>query len=124
MKKNILVVDDSPSIRQMVAFTLKASGFEVFSAESGNEAINIMNTSGVLFSLFITDQNMPGMSGIDLVRAIREVGHYAKTPIMFLTTESNAEMKAAGKAAGATGWMLKPFDPATLAGLAKKLVPD
>lgn len=109
MSKSILAVDDSASIRQMVAFTLKGAGFEVVEAVDGVQAQS--QAQQRRFDLVLTDQNMPNMDGLSLVRALRGMPQYSSTPILMLTTESSDDMKAKGKAAGATGWIVKPFDP-------------
>ena len=108
----ILAVDDSNSLRQMVAFTLKSSGFDVIEAVDGQDAIEKLRERSV--DLVLTDQNMPRMDGITLVRHLRSQPQFQLTPILILTTESSDEMKQAGRAAGATGWMVKPFDPTKL----------
>src|SRR5271169_2849198 len=100
---SILAVDDSASMRQMVAFTLKGAGYNVIEAADGQEALD--KARGETVDLVLTDQNMPRMDGITLVQNLRGLASYAATPILILTTESSAEMKARGKAAGATGWL-------------------
>ena len=107
--KTVLAVDDSPSMRQMVAFTLKSSGYEVIEAVDGLDGLDKARAGHV--SLVLTDQNMPRMDGLTLIRSLRGLPEYARTPILMLTTEASAEMKAEGRAAGATGWLVKPFDP-------------
>jgi two-component system chemotaxis response regulator CheY len=109
---SILAVDDSTSLRQMVAFTLKSSGFDVVEAIDGVDALEKLRDRSV--DLVLTDQNMPRMDGLTLVRQLRSIPQYSKTPILILTTESSDEMKQAGRAAGATGWLVKPFDPKRL----------
>ena len=117
---SILAVDDSASMRQMVAFTLKGAGYQVIEAADGQEAFQKARDCQV--SLVLTDQNMPGMDGISLVKSLRGMPSYANTPILILTTESGAEMKAKGKAAGATGWLVKPFDPSRLLEVIGKVI--
>lgn len=117
----ILAVDDSSSLRQMVAFTLKSSGFDVIEAVDGQDAIDKLN--GRMVDLVLTDQNMPRMDGLTLVRHLRTLPHFQSTPILILTTESSDEMKQAGRAAGATGWMVKPFDPRKLIEVIRKVLP-
>lgn len=112
MRKSILAVDDSASLRAMVAFTLKGAGYEVIEAGDGEEGLARAGAAQV--DLVLTDQNMPKMDGLTLVRRLRALPGYAKTPILLLTTESGDAMKQAGRAAGATGWLVKPFDPARL----------
>jgi len=109
---NILVVDDSSSMRQMVAFTLKSSGHNIVEAVDGNDALAKAKTTA--FDLVITDVNMPGMDGITLTREIRSGSACKTAPILLLTTEAAADKKAEGRAAGATGWLVKPFHPDSL----------
>lgn len=120
MSKTILAVDDSASIRQMVAFTLKGAGYAVLEAEDGEDGLN--KAKGSTVNLVLTDQNMPKMDGLTLVKSLRAMPSYAATPILMLTTESGDAMKAQGKAAGATGWLVKPFDPAKLLEVVKKVL--
>ncbi len=120
MAKTILSVDDSASIRQMVAFTLKSAGYDVIEAVDGQDGLNKAKSKSV--DLVLTDQNMPNMSGIDLIKALRGLGQYSKTPILMLTTESSDSMKSQGKSAGATGWLVKPFDPQKLLDVVKKVI--
>ncbi|MFC1523555.1 response regulator [Thermodesulfobacteriota bacterium] len=120
MSKTIMTVDDSASVRQMVSFTLKGAGYEVIEAEDGRDALAKMN--GTKIHLMITDLNMPNMDGIELVRSIRAEGANKFTPIVLLTTESQDTKKQEGKAAGATGWIVKPFKPEQLLAVVKKLV--
>lgn len=105
----VLVVDDSASMRQMVAFTLKQAGHEVTEGRDGNDGLS--KAQGGKADLVITDVNMPGMDGLQLTRELRKLGDYKFTPILVLTTEAGPEKKQEGKAAGATGWLVKPFDP-------------
>ncbi|MCA0177678.1 MAG: response regulator [Proteobacteria bacterium] len=109
---SILAVDDSPSMRQMVAFTLKTAGFAVTEAVDGQDALEKARQKD--FDLVLTDQNMPRLDGIGLTRKLRESPKFKSTPILILTTESSDQMKQAGRAAGATGWLVKPFDPTKL----------
>jgi two-component system chemotaxis response regulator CheY len=117
---SILAVDDSASIRQMVSFTLKSAGYQVTEAVDGQDALE--KSKGKTFDLVLTDQNMPRMDGITLVKNLRASPDYAHKPILILTTESSDAMKAQGKAAGATGWLVKPFDPMRLADVVKKVI--
>ena len=105
----ILAVDDSVSIRQMVEFTLKSAGHEVVLATDGTEALDFAKKGSV--DLVLTDVNMPKMDGITLIRELRGIGSYKFTPMLMLTIESSPEKKSQGKAAGATGWIVKPFNP-------------
>ncbi len=116
----IMTVDDSASVRQMVSFTLKKEGFEVIQAVDGKDALNKINSSSV--SLVITDLNMPNMDGIGLIKKIRAMPKFKFTPIIMLTTESQAGKKDEGKKAGATGWIVKPFKPAQLIKVVKKVI--
>ncbi len=116
----ILVVDDSASMRQMVAFTLKGAGHVVVEKNDGVEALASAKTES--FDLVITDVNMPNMDGITLTKELRGLPNYRFTPILTLTTESSAEKKMAGKQAGATGWLVKPFNPNQLLATAKKVL--
>jgi two-component system chemotaxis response regulator CheY len=116
----ILAVDDSPSMRQMVSFTLKNAGFNVVEAVARHEAFEKSKQRD--YNLVLTDQNMPRMDGISLTKKLRENPKFKATPILILTTESSDQMKMAGRAAGATGWLVKPFDPAKLIEVIGKVV--
>jgi two-component system chemotaxis response regulator CheY len=116
----ILAVDDSTTMRQMVSFTLSNAGHEVLEAQNGDEAIKLAKSNK--FDLIITDVNMPGMNGIELVRALRAMPECKFTPVLMLTTEGGADMKQQGKAAGATGWIVKPFNPEVLLSTLKKVL--
>jgi len=105
----ILAVDDSASMRQMVSFTLKGAGFDVTEASDGVEALGKAKSGK--FDLVISDVNMPNMDGLTLVGELRKLGDFKFIPILLLTTESSVEKKKEGKAAGATGWIVKPFNP-------------
>ncbi|GAB3378263.1 response regulator [Spongiibacter taiwanensis] len=105
---SILAVDDSPSMRQLVAMTLRRAGHDVVLAEDGLDAIRVASDQDV--DLVITDVHMPQMDGIRLIRELRGMPSYRFTPILVLTTESAGDMKMAGKEAGATGWIVKPFN--------------
>lgn len=112
MTKTALTVDDSKTMREMVSFTLKSAGYNVMEAEDGCAALKLVN--GQPIDLIITDLNMPNMNGLELIRALRTQASYKFTPILMLTTESDAEKKNEGRQAGATGWIVKPFNPETL----------
>lgn len=112
MGRTVLTVDDSATIRHMVAEVIRSGGYEVVEAVDGIDGIEKAKRHDV--ALVLTDQNMPRLDGFGLVTALRTLPKYAKTPILVLTTETDAEMKARGKAVGATGWLTKPFDPAVL----------
>ncbi len=120
MAKTILTVDDSASIRQMVAFTLKGAGYDVVDAADGLAGLNKAKASS--FNLILTDQNMPNMDGLTLIKSLRAMPAYKTVPILMLTTESGDAMKAQGRAAGATGWLVKPFDPQKLLEVVKKVI--
>jgi len=121
---HILVVDDSSSMREMVTYTLKSAGHSVMSAPDGAEALKIAEADAGQFDLVITDINMPVMDGLTLIRELRGLKQYSYRPILVLSTESSAETKSAGKAAGATGWIVKPFDPDQLLGVVGKVLPQ
>jgi two-component system chemotaxis response regulator CheY len=116
----ILAVDDSASMRQMVAFTLKGGGFEVIEACDGAEALELAKKHQC--DLVLADVNMPNMDGITLTRELRALEAYKYTPILVLTTESGTDKKTEGKAAGATGWIVKPFNPDQLLNTIKKVM--
>jgi two-component system, chemotaxis family, chemotaxis protein CheY len=120
MAKTILAVDDSASIRQMVSFTLKSAGYDVVEAVDGMDGLEKAKTRSV--NLVLTDQNMPRMDGLTLIKSLRGLGQYASTPILMLTTESSDAMKQQGRAAGATGWLVKPFDPQKLIEVVRKVI--
>jgi two-component system, chemotaxis family, chemotaxis protein CheY len=120
--RSILAVDDSASMRQMVSFTLRSSGYEVIEAVDGQDALDKLGDKQV--DLVLTDQNMPRMDGLTLIKQLRVQDRFKRTPILVLTTESSDEMKQAGRAAGATGWMVKPFDPARLLEVIGKVLPQ
>ena len=120
MAKTILAVDDSASLRQMVAFTLKGAGYDVVEAADGQDGLNKAKAKTV--DLVLTDQNMPNMDGLTLIKSLRALPSYKTAPILMLTTEAGDAMKAQGKAAGATGWLVKPFDPAKLLEVVKKVI--
>lgn len=120
MAKTVLVVDDSASIRQMVSFALKSVGHLVIEAADGVEALTKANAHAV--DLVITDQNMPNMDGFTFVRTLRGLPQFAKTPILMLTTEFADDKKMEGKAAGASGWLVKPFNPHKLLEIVKKFL--
>lgn len=119
MSKQILIVDDTQTMREMVEFTLKQAGFSVSKAEDGQKGLEQAKTAQ--FDAVITDLNMPNMNGFELIRALRDMGNYKFTPILMLTTESDDSKKAEGKAAGATGWIVKPFSPEKLVSVVNKV---
>lgn len=121
MVKKILTVDDSATMRQMVTYTLKGAGFDVVEAEDGVQALAVLDKTPV--DVVITDLNMPNMDGFGLIERIRGTARYQYTPILMLTTESDVEKKERGKAAGATGWIVKPFNPEKLVQVVNKVCP-
>ncbi|HVY06619.1 MAG TPA: response regulator [Burkholderiales bacterium] len=120
MGMKILAVDDSPTMRRMVSHTLRGAGYEVIEAEDGMDGLDKARREVV--QLVLTDQNMPRMDGLTLVQSLRSLPAYRTAPILMLTTEAGDEMKARGRAAGATGWMAKPFDPQRLLDVVKKVL--
>jgi two-component system chemotaxis response regulator CheY len=120
MSKSILAVDDSGSLRQMVVFSLMAAGYKVTEAIDGQDGLE--KAKNQVFDLVLTDQNMPRMDGLAFIRNLRSMSAYEKVPILMLTTESSDEMKSKGKAAGANGWLVKPFDPQRLTEVVKKVI--
>lgn len=121
MAKTVLVVDDSPLVRQMVSFTLREAGFGVVEAQHGQEALSKVENNPV--DLIITDLNMPVMDGISFIGSARALPKTRYIPILMLTTESQPEMKQKGRAAGASGWIVKPFDPPKLLAVIAKVLP-
>ena len=119
--RKILIVDDSVSIRQMMSFTLRRGGYEVIEAEHGQDALDKL--LGVTVDLMITDLNMPVMDGITLIQNVRKQPAMKTKPILMLTTEGLSTKKEQGKAAGATGWIVKPFDPDKLLQTIAKVLP-
>ena len=117
----ILAVDDSPAMRQMVSVTLRSAGHEVVEAFDGREALDIAKKQPPV-DLVITDINMPNMDGITLVKELRLLAHYQGVPLLVLTTEASAQKKQEGKAAGATGWIVKPFNPERLLATVARVV--
>ena len=120
MAKNILIVDDSESIRELVGLTLESSGYHVEKGIDGIDALRFLD--GREIHLIITDLNMPNMDGIELIKEIRAKGGYSSIPILMLTTESQVAKKEAAKAAGATGWIVKPFVQEKLLEVIKKVI--
>ena len=120
MSKTVLSVDDSASIRQMVKMTLSGAGYEVVQANDGAEGL--AKAKGTAFDMVVTDLNMPNMDGLTLIRELRKLPSYKGVPILFLTTESDENMKKEAKAAGATGWITKPFQQDQLVGVVKKVL--
>lgn len=119
MKKTVLTVDDSRTMREMVAFTLKGAGYDVVEANDGQHALTVL--SGTKVDLVIADLNMPNMDGLTLIRKLRTMPTYRTTPILMLTTESDEKKKQEGRSAGATGWIVKPFSPDKLIQVVQKV---
>ncbi len=119
MAKRIMAVDDSRTMREMVAFTLQQAGYAVSQAEDGDKALAALKSASV--DLIITDLNMPNMDGVTLIRNLRKDPKWRTTPILMLTTESDPAKKAAGRDAGATGWIVKPFDPDKLIDVVRRV---
>ena len=120
MSAQLLIVDDSTSMRQMVAFALSSAGYAVQEAEDGQAALE--KAKGQKFDAVVTDVNMPRMDGIELIRQLRQLPDYRFTPLLMLTTESGTDKKQEGRAAGATGWLVKPFEPAQLVATVGKVL--
>ena len=120
MSKTILTADDSASMRQMVSFTLRQAGFEVVEGVDGVDAL--AKLAGATVQMVITDLNMPNMDGIELIRQVRALPAYKYIPIIMLTTESDDSKKMAGRAAGASGWITKPFKVEQLVAVTRKFL--
>jgi len=120
MAKCILVVDDSETVRQVLQMTLANAGFTVVEAEDGVDALSKL--SGAQIDMLITDLNMPNMDGLELIKKVREEGAHRFTPIVMLTTESSEAKKLAGREAGASGWIVKPFKPEQLLKVVKMVL--
>ena len=118
--KRILVVDDSRSLRQMLVFTLQQAGYAVSEAVDGMEAYEM--ASKQTFDLVLTDQNMPRMDGLTLIRDLRHQAGFVDTPLLVLTTEGGTAMKSQARAAGANGWIAKPFDPQRLIDVVGRMI--
>lgn len=120
MSKSILIVDDSETVRQALILALGNAGYQVFEAEDGFDALDKL--SGAPVDMLITDLNMPNMDGLELIKKVRAEGHYRFTPIVMLTTESSEEKKKAGREAGVSGWIVKPFKPEQLLKVVKMVL--
>ena len=120
MKKRILAVDDSPSVRQMVKLTLSGAGYDI--VEAGDGAEGLSKARATTLDMVVTDLNMPVMNGIGLIQELRKLPAYRGVPILFLTTESDPEMKRQAKAAGATGWITTPFQQDQLVAIVRKVL--
>ncbi|MDQ1183411.1 MULTISPECIES: response regulator [Agrobacterium] len=120
MSANILTVDDSASIRMTTKIALTNAGYQVTEAVDG--ADGLAKAKSAPFDLIVTDLNMPNMNGLEMIESLRQSPAHTGVPIIFLTTESDADMKARAKAAGATGWVTKPFDPENLVKIVRKVL--
>lgn len=120
MSKNILIVDDSESIREVVIFTLEKAGYNVIPCVDGADAMKKLD--GQEFDLIITDLHMPNMNGLEFIKEVRKTDKYKYTPILYLTTESQQSKKQEAKDAGATGWIVKPFSPEKLLAAISKIL--
>lgn len=121
MSKRILTVDDSATMRNMLRFALEKGGYEVIQANDGQDGLNRLDAEGA--DVIITDVNMPVMDGLTMIREVRSRSIHKSTPILVLTTEASQAMKDKGRAAGATGWIVKPFDPDKLLAVVRKVSP-
>jgi two-component system chemotaxis response regulator CheY len=121
MPKTIMTVDDALTMRKVISFTLKGAGFDVIEAQDGVAALGVLKGRAV--DAIISDVNMPNMDGLELTRQLRQLPAFARTPIILLTTESDPEIKNRGRAAGATGWIVKPFQPEQLLAVMSRVLP-
>ena len=119
MTARILTVDDSKTMRDMLAVTLRTAGYDVLQAENGQEGLDVLGSDPV--DVIITDLNMPVMDGFTFIQKLRQNTAHLATPVLILTTECSQEKKDKGRAAGATGWIVKPFDPAKLLDVVRKV---
>lgn len=121
MSKRVMAVDDSATVRQVLQMTLEGAGYEVVEAVDGKDAVDKL--AGDKVDMMVTDLNMPNMDGIDLIRHVRQTPGCRFMPIIMLTTESQPEKKQEGKAAGASGWIVKPFKPEQLLAVVRMICP-
>lgn len=119
MTLTVMTVDDSRTMRDMVSYTLQEAGYNVIEAEDGKDAVSVLGQQKA--DIVITDLNMPNMDGLDLIKHLRSTPNYKMTPILMLTTEADEGKKNAGREAGATGWIVKPFNPEKLLGVVKRV---
>ena len=122
MSKKIMVVDDSSSIRALIASALNGEGYDVLEAADGADALEKLTTQAKSVDMMITDLNMPRMDGIHLIERFRKIPGYRFIPVVMLTTESQEEKRRQGKAAGASAWLTKPFKPEQLLGLVRMVL--
>jgi two-component system chemotaxis response regulator CheY len=120
MERTILIAEDSASMRQLISFTLKGAGFNVIESEDGRDAIDKIN--GQKVDMVISDLNMPNVNGIELLKQLRADPTFKFTPVVMLTTESQASLVVEAKMAGVSGWIIKPFDPGKLIDTVKKFL--
>jgi len=120
MSKTVMTVDDSASMRQMVSFTLRDAGYNVIEAKDGQDALVKLN--GATVHMVVTDLYMPNLNGLELIKALRRIPASKFIPIILLTTESQIDKKQEGKSAGATGWIVKPFQPEQLLAVVKRVL--
>ncbi len=118
--KTVFAVDDSPTARASIKYTLEKAGYKIVLAEDGVKALELLDGFAEPINIFLFDVNMPNMDGITLIKKVREIDKYKFTPILFLTTESQESKKMEGKNAGASGWIVKPFEPAQLSDVIKR----
>ena len=123
MSKRILTIDDSKTIRDMLMLTLVEAGFDVIQAVDGQDGLDVLAREKSEVDVIITDINMPRMDGYDVIRNLRKDPAYKSKPILVLTTESDSDKKNLARDAGATGWMVKPFDPDRLVATVRKVAP-
>ena len=121
MSKRVLAVDDSKTMRDMIAFALRSAGFQVEAAEDGEAALGKLATAS--FDLIITDLNMPKLDGLALIKTVRATSQHRDIPIVILSSECDCANEAVGKAAGADGWLIKPFSPEKLVELVQRVCP-
>lgn len=121
MKRTVLAIDDALTMRKLVSFTLRTAGLDVVEAPDGADAIELLKTR--TFDLIITDVNMPKLNGIEFTRQARQLPNGKTVPILMLTTESDAEKKTQARAAGASGWIVKPFQQEQLLAVVGKVLP-
>jgi two-component system chemotaxis response regulator CheY len=123
MSKRILTIDDSKTMRDMLMLTLAEAGFDVIQAVDGQDGLDVLGKEKEQIDVIITDINMPRMDGYEVIRNLRRDPAHKSTPILVLTTESDGDKKNLAREAGATGWMVKPFDPERLVATVRKVAP-
>ncbi len=123
MKKKVLAVDDSATVREFLRSTLETAGYQVILASDGNEALSVLSVSDGSIDMVLTDLNMPIMDGIQFIREVRSLPGYRFKPVMMLTSETQQELRIEGKAAGASCWLNKPFKPEKLLSVIRMVLP-